>query len=288
MAGCSLKNMAVQQATELFSSCPPRQFSLQDQPDNQPFLFEPRQPAQAAVLLVHGFTATPWEMRSLGTALAEAGYLSMGICLPGHGTTSADLVNCRYEDWLQEVCRGYLELADRHRQVYGVGMSTGALLLLALAERKPITGLALLSPFLRLRHRMAPLVGVLRFFKRYQHREVPDNLAAHYYKERPLNGIYQIYRLIRNIRSGLQRISTPTLIFSAKGDETVDAASAHDLFRQLGSRQKRFHQFGPEISHVLATRENPRWQETLDQTLMFFRELDREREGETEDGQKVS
>jgi carboxylesterase len=147
-----------------------------------------------------------------------------------------------------------------------------------------MTGLALLSPFLRLRHRLAPLVGVLRYFKRFQQRTVPDVLTTHYYQARPLNGVYQIYRLIRKVRRGLDRIFAPTLIFSAKGDQTVDAASAHDLFRQLGSRHKRLHQFGPEVGHVLATDENPRWRETLEQMLIFFRELDQRWENGTEDG----
>ncbi|WP_432823294.1 alpha/beta hydrolase [Trichloromonas sp.] len=260
---------------------------MSDNPENQPFLFEPQQAAHAAVLLVHGFTATPWEMRSFGTALADAGFLALGICLPGHGTTPADLADRRCEEWLQEVNRGYQLLADRQHRVYGVGMSTGALLLLALAEQRPVAGLTLLSPFLRLRHRLAPLVGVLRFFKRYQHRDVSEALAAHYYRERPLNGVYQIYRLIRRIRRSLDRISAPTLIFSARGDQTVDAASAHDLFHRLGSRNKRLHQFGPEVSHVLATRENPRWQETVDQMLMFFRELEQERTSGTADEKKA-
>lgn len=288
MAGCSLKSTAVKLVSDIFPSLSSREISLQDHPDNQPFLFEPKQPARAAVLLVHGFTATPWEMRFIGRALADAGYLAMGICLPGHGTTPADLASRRYEDWLKEVNRGYQALADHHRQVYGIGMSTGSLLLLALARHQPITGLALLSPFLRLRHRLAPLVGALRFFKHYQHRDVPHDLAAHYYQERPLNGIYQIHRLIREIRCGLEHISAPTLIFSAKGDETVDAASAHELFNLLGSRQKQFHQFGSEVSHVLATRENPQWQEMLNEILLFFKKLDRESESEIANGQKVS
>ncbi len=287
MTGLSSKSMAAQQTDAAISSCPPRELSLRDHPENQPFLFKPQQPPKAAVLLVHGFTATPWEMRLFGAAMAEAGYLAMGICLPGHGTTPADLAKRRYEEWLKEVSRSYRLLTEQHPRVYGVGMSTGSLLLLALAEQQPIAGLALLSPFLRLRHRLAPLVGLLRFFKRYQHREVPADQASHYYTKRPINGIYQIYRLIRRIRVGLSQITAPTLIFSAEGDQTVDAESAHDLFRQLGSRQKRLHQFGPEVSHVLTTRENPRWQETVDQTLRFFRELDQEQKNGIAEGQKA-
>lgn len=249
-------------------------FALNDSPENLPFLFEPKGAPQAAVLLVHGFTATPWEMRPLGEALSAAGFAALGLCLPGHGTMPKDLSSIRYEAWLQEVERGYQLLAQTSPRVYGIGMSTGGLLLLALAGQQRLHGLVLFSPFLRLRHWLAPLIVLLRHIKPYQKRKLAPHLAAHYYSLRPLNGIYQIQRLIRRLRRVLPDISAPTLIFSAQGDQTVDAASAKTLLRTLGSRDKRFHQFGPEMPHVLTTRENPLWAETVERTIQFLRELE--------------
>jgi len=245
---------------------------LHDHRDNRPFLMKPSSPPVGAVLLVHGFTATPWEMRAFGEALAAAGFLALGICLPGHATSPADLLHRRYEEWLAEVERGYRTLAEQQLPIYGVGMSTGAMLLLLLASQQPFAALALLSPFLRLRHRLAPLVGLLRYVKRYQRRSLPEHLVPYYYAKRPLNGVYQICRLIRKVRRRLERITTPILIFSAEGDRTVDAASARTLFERLGSVEKTLRQFGRDVSHALATRENPRWQETVEETLRFFSE----------------
>ena len=176
-------------------------------PENRPFLLEPQQPPKGAALLVHGFTASPWEMRPLGEALAE--------------------------------------------------------------EEK-FAGLALLSPFLRLRHRLAPLVGLLRHVKRHQRRRLPEHLAPYYYDQRPLNGIHQIRRLIRRIEPTLESIHTPVLVLTALGDRTVDAASAHRLYERLGSPRKELHQFDAEIGHDLATRGNPRWEETRKRILDFF------------------
>ncbi|MEJ2199967.1 MAG: alpha/beta fold hydrolase [Desulfuromonadaceae bacterium] len=247
--------------------------ALNKYPDNLPFLLEPKTPPQAAVLLVHGFTATPWEMRPIAEVLHAAGYATMGICLPGHGTLPEHLSTRRYEEWLHEVDRGYQQLSRNYPQVYGVGMSTGAMLLLALARNRPIQGLVLFSPFLRLRHVLAPLVGFLRHIKPYQKRKLPDHLANRYYHRRPLNGVYQIQRLIRDLEKDLKSISTPTLIFTGQGDRTIALGSAKRLFRELGSTHKRHHQFGPEVSHVIAIRESPRWEETVEQTLHFLRML---------------
>ncbi|MDX9708836.1 MAG: alpha/beta fold hydrolase [Trichloromonas sp.] len=240
-------------------------------PENRPFLLEPRQPPKGAALLVHGFTASPWEMRPLGEALADAGFLVRCVLLPGHGTTVADLAGRRYEEWLAAVREGYGQLTETGLPVFGVGMSTGALLLLALAAREQFAGLALLSPFLRLRHRLAPLVGLLRHVKRHQRRRLPEQLTPYYYDRRPLNGIHQIRRLIRRIEPTLGRITVPVLVLTARGDRTVDAASAHHLYQRLGSPRKELHQFGVEIGHDLATRENPRWEETRKRILDFFR-----------------
>ena len=212
-------------------------------------------------------------MRAFGKALAESGFLAMGICLPGHGTTPEDLEDRGYEEWVDEVTRGYRILRKRHPCVLAAGMSTGALVLLAVAEREPFSGLILFSPFLRLRHRLAPLVGVLRFFKRFQTRPLSPKLANHYYRRRPLNGVYQIYLLINRLQKNLGQITAPVLVFSAEGDSVVNTASAHELFRRLGSNAKWFHQFGPEVPHVLTTRENPLWEETVERSLQFFKEL---------------
>src|SRR5439155_1506226 len=65
-------------------------------------------------LLIHGFTATPDEMRPLGEALAARGFPVRAVRLAGHGTEVADLAGTRWTDWFASVAEG----ADRlHRSV---------------------------------------------------------------------------------------------------------------------------------------------------------------------------
>lgn len=247
--------------------------------ENLPFLLEPQRPATAGVLLVHGFTASPWEMRLFADSLAEAGLAALGIRLPGHGTTPEDLAGRRFEEWLAAVRGGQRLLADRGLRVYGVGMSTGGLLLLALAGGLPLAGQVLLSPYLRLRHRLAPAAGLLRFVRPYQRRPLTEERSPFYYDRRPVNGVYQLCRLIRHVRSRLAEVTAPTLLLGAAGDRTVHVDSAYDLYRRLGSRRKECHFFGPEVPHILTTRENPRWREVLRFTLDFLENLEEERSG---------
>lgn len=241
---------------------------------NLPFLLTPQCPPRAGILLVHGFSASPREMRGFAERLAAAGYLALGVRLPGHGTTPADLRTRRYEEWLEAVADGERLLAQRTSRVYGVGLSTGAMLLLALAARRPLAGLVLLSPFLRLRHPLAPAAGLLRHLRPYQQRPIAEELAPYYYALRPLAGVHQLMRLVRRVRSELPGLEPPTLAISAEGDQTARVDSAIEMFRRLGSRHKEFHLFGPDVPHVLTTEENPRREETLELILRFLQGIE--------------
>jgi carboxylesterase len=246
-------------------------------PENMPFLLEPEKPRGVGVLLVHGFTASPWEMRRLGEALAKNGYTAMGVRLPGHGTSPEDLASRDCEEWLQTVERGFHLLANRHPRIYCAGMSTGGLLLLSLAPSLPARALVLLSPFLRFQNRLAGFAWLLRHFKDFQERPLPPELSPYYYQRRPLEGIHQVFRLISRARRNLARITVPTLVVSAEGDRTVQVRSALEIFREIPSGRKEFHLYGPTVPHVLTTPENPRRDETFHLILDFFNRLEENR-----------
>ena len=55
-----------------------------------------------AVLLIHGWTSTSYEVRRLGSYLNENGYTTYGPMLRGHGTVSTDLENVKWTDWLDD------------------------------------------------------------------------------------------------------------------------------------------------------------------------------------------
>ena len=59
--------------------------------DAAPYLLEPEHPGRLGVLLVHGFLASPAELKDLGHRLVEHGHVVMGTRLCGHGTSPHDL-----------------------------------------------------------------------------------------------------------------------------------------------------------------------------------------------------
>ncbi len=61
---------------------------------NQPFYFQGTN--GKAVLLIHGWSSVPYEVRRLGVYLYENGYTVSGPLLSGHGTVPKDLENIKW------------------------------------------------------------------------------------------------------------------------------------------------------------------------------------------------
>ncbi len=239
-------------------------------PENLPFFLSPEKPNGQAVLLVHGFGASPREMFPLGKKLQQHNFTVLGVRLPGHGTSPEDLANRRAEEWLATVEHGYLSLAQRDFKVSAAGLSTGALLILKLALQQQLENLILLSPFLKLHHMLAPFAGFLSNLIPYQKKEISSEESPFYYQRRPLKGIAQINILRRELSDKLKMIKAPSLTLTSSGDKTIAAGTAEKVYQQLGSLQKQFHCYGDEVPHVLTTSENPQQQDTLQRCINFL------------------
>ena len=66
----------------------------------EPFFFAG---GEEGVLLIHGYTGAPGEMRLLGEFLHRKGYTVLGVLLPGHCTTPKNLSKYTFDDWYAEV-----------------------------------------------------------------------------------------------------------------------------------------------------------------------------------------
>ncbi|KAF1055546.1 MAG: Thermostable monoacylglycerol lipase [Stenotrophomonas maltophilia] len=89
------------------------------------------------VLLVHGLTGTPAEMRVLGKGLHSAGFTVHGVQLPGHCGSVDDLLQTTWEQWYDGVEKAAEQLRTRVDTLFVGGLSMGAVLSLTLAARRP-------------------------------------------------------------------------------------------------------------------------------------------------------
>ncbi len=113
---------------------------------------------RVGVLLLHGLCGTPTEMRFVANGLARAGCTVHCPQLAGHCGTEADIKATRWQDWYKSAERALDDMRKDCDVVIVGGLSTGAVLSLLLAARRPkdVQGTILLAPTLWLNGWLIP------------------------------------------------------------------------------------------------------------------------------------
>lgn len=113
----------------------------------------PARPATSVgVVLIHGVTGMPTEMRPLARHLQSLGYQVETPQLPGHGAGHRQLWATTWRDWLTGARSAFAQLSAECDDVMVVGLCGGGLLGTLLAAEDPrVKGLVVLSPDLGLR-----------------------------------------------------------------------------------------------------------------------------------------
>jgi len=207
-------------------------------------------------LLVHGFTATPDEMRPLGEALAARGFPVRAVRLAGHGTEVADLAGTRWTDWFASVTEGADRLRREVPALAVAGMSLGALLALHLAATRPaeVSALVLCGTPLELGGagvRWLPLLAripcIARRWATIPKPGGPDiadpavRAASRSYRAMPLGAVLELLRLQAVVRGEVGRVTQPALLLHGRHDHSVPLANLERVRRSLGSRLIESH-----------------------------------------------
>lgn len=205
--------------------------------------------SRTACLLLHGFTASPEEMRFLGERLHARGYSVSGIRIAGHGTRVEDLDRTRWEDWYTSARTELLSLSEQAERVVVVGQSMGALLALRLAAELPaqVHGLTLLAPAIQLTRRWLPWVRRLLplaarrrpYMEKGDSGDIADAQARAdrvAYRQIPVRALHQLLLLQASVRPMLARVRQPSLVIQSRQDHTCAMAGVEILRRSLGGR----------------------------------------------------
>jgi carboxylesterase len=214
---------------------------------------------------VHGFTATPEELRPLGDALSAAGFRCHAVCLPGHATTVTELAGVRQRDWIATVESAARAMATEVPEVALVGMSLGALLSLAVAASGtvPVRALALLGTPLRFADERTAMLrfvawvpGVVRaerLVRKRRGRDILDEAArarSLAYDAFPLGSVVELLRLRAAVKRRLHRVTHPTLVLHGRHDRTAPIANVDELRRRLPAQPLEVTVF-ERSAHVL-------------------------------------
>ena len=226
------------------------------------------------VILVHGLTGTPHEMRGIGQLLNRKGYTVICPRLAHHGEPIEMLKHMKWQECYQSVRTVFLDIQRTApaRPVFASGLSMGALLALLLADEFPnqIAGVSCLSPTLFYdgwnmpwsKH-LLPLGYYTPLKYWFYFKEEPPygikNEAIRkrlhrYYKEAKLENIEQVgqygypffpvsllselHFLVKHLTKRLPTITTPVQLIQAEEDDMTSIKNSQFIYDRIRSNIK--------------------------------------------------
>jgi carboxylesterase len=223
-------------------------------------------PGSAGVLLIHGLTGTPNEMRFVARGLRAAGFEADCVRLAGHCGSEADLLATGWQDWFASVEQAAEALRGKVKHLFVAGLSMGAVLAMKYAIEHPerVAGLGLYGTTLFYdgwsipwhgRHLafLFPLIIGLGFGQRKRFVEAypyglknerlrrvisskmfAGDAAAAGLPGNPWPSLEQFYRLSANVQKNLHRVHAPAIAVHAREDDVASLRNVHLLERHLG------------------------------------------------------
>jgi esterase/lipase len=236
--------------------------------------------AETGVLLVHGYMATPEEVRPLAEFLYRHGLTVYACRLRGHGTSPEDLAGRSWEEWLATVERGYFILANTCRNIVLGGFSMGAgLALLTGANHLPkVRAVFAINPPMKLRKRTARLAPAVVLWNKLVERisgeegrqyfvpNEPENPDINY-RRNPLSGVKELMELMGRVSGRLDDFRIPSLVIQGSEDPVVHPEGSERLYQELGSEDKEFAVFQSK-RHVIIRGEGS--ERIFDRILPFI------------------
>jgi esterase/lipase len=220
--------------------------------DGNWFRLPGKMPDAPAVLLIHGFMASPAEMRGLGEKLNQQGFHVIGVRLKGHGTSPWDLRDRNWQDWAASVHCGFRILSAFSKQIHIIGFSTGGLLALhqAIQHHRPdlasVTSVSAPVEFRNKNMKFVPLLhqankivrwvsseGLIPF--RPNDTEHPEINYAHI----PIRALYQLQKFIEQLVTHQANIQCPVQLIQSDQDPVVAPHSVEHLYNHIECPHKR-------------------------------------------------
>jgi carboxylesterase len=262
---------------------------------------------RTGVLLIHGLTGTPNEMRVVAKGLHRAGFTVFCVQLAGHCGSEEDLLATRWQDWYASVEAGAERLKARVDHLFVGGLSMGALLALRLAAQRPdlVDGVAAYATMFRhdgwsmpMVTRFAFLLPVFRalgigrgrsFLEQPPYGIKDENLrrqivakmqsgdsAAAGLPGNPWYAVAEMAKLSATVRRQLSDIRSPCLVVHATEDDVASVRNAELIARRVTQAPVEMLLLKDSYHMVTIDRER---RTVIAQTIAFIRRIVDEKGG---------
>jgi len=199
-----------------------------------------------SLLALHGFGATPAEVKLVVEAAHELGLRVHAPLLPGHGLHVRDLARMRWPDWLAAARAAFEELAAEG-PVIVAGLSMGSLLTLELATLYPeqTAGVVILAPAIRLTWPWPSLalalvmkLGLPDFVvpkKAPDIRDARQRRQQRTYSADPVQAGNEVRLAGQRLEQELGKVRCPAFIAHGAQDHVCPVSNAQRVFLKLGT-----------------------------------------------------
>ena len=213
-----------------------------------------------AVILVHGLTGVPLEMKFIGKALHKEGFTVVCPLLEGHSKGTKELLKTNWRDWYATIEKTFLTLRERFKKVYVAGICVGGMIGLNLAAEygEMVEGAAIYSAAIRYDGWNIPVHGFLSFliplignlpplrYMGFDERPpygIKDDrlrkiiLRSDILKETHHNFPYpmlkEMYALNSEMEKKYEKIKAPTLLLHAKNDDLSHYRNSEYIYKKI-------------------------------------------------------
>ncbi|TFB13211.1 hypothetical protein E3V33_02870 [Candidatus Marinimicrobia bacterium MT.SAG.4] len=215
-------------------------------------------------LLIHGFGASPYEMKVLGEYLFREEFNVYSVRLSGHATNLKDFADSGMASWLSSTEEAYDIITEISSSTFIIGQSLGAAIALLLGPKVNPAGIVALSCILKFMDRKIKLTSysVLRFLFPYKKMNVHPADIGYIYEKRPTSAISELLKVCKSLVKCLPNQKSPLLLMQAEDDSVIHPKSVEIIFNGAGSKVKETVKF-KEGGHRLTLMPEP------DRDLLF-------------------
>lgn len=212
------------------------------------------------VLLIHGLTGIPAEMKFVARNLHRAGYSVYAPLLAGHGIDKETLIKTRWQDWLDDIVLDAEIFGKKVDALYTAGICVGGKLGMLATRHANIQAAAIYSPCFRYDgwnvpwyYKLAPvglpIVTRLPWWKDKSYSEteslgIKDERLRKFMQDAETEGVIddfpalsllEMYRLGEAMKRQLPDMTTPTLILHANEDDLSSPNNARIIASNIGA-----------------------------------------------------
>ncbi|MBV8171094.1 MAG: alpha/beta fold hydrolase [Candidatus Eremiobacteraeota bacterium] len=202
--------------------------------------FELTGTAPAGILLMHGFSGSPDEVRELGARLHARGYSVRAPALPGHNGDVRELDRVSADEYLNAALGEFDRVESASERAYAVGFSMGGALALHIAQRRRPDAVVTINAPVRM---PSHVYGGVHLVARHQasvHLPVNPNayLGTIGYPTVPAHAVRTFLDVVERVRDGLGDVHAPLLVLHSARDLTVPFSNAALIDESVASSHR--------------------------------------------------